>query len=416
MHMNHYKPAGPPRHIAAAITDSGGWLGFDRYMELALYHPEEGYYGAGRARFGEGGDFDTAAETSPLFGRAIARQCAEVLAVPGGGDLVELGPGSGRLAEVLLAELKRAGHLPRRYILVEPAAGMREAQRARLMKAHPDLGGRLQFADSLAGERIRGVILANEVMDALPCRCFRRTKDGWRERGAALNAGSLAWAERPADTALREALESLEAELPEPLPEGYCSEIRVNLDGFMRQIAAALQAGVALLADYGLPRHEFYLAERSTGTLGCHSGQRWHHDPFRRPGYEDIGAWVDFTAAKRSAEAAGLHATGFTTQAQFLLEAGILDLAGSPPSPEEAAALRRLILPGGMGESFKFLGLAPKTIPGREAPLPLSTAGTPRYAASSLPAAIPSGFGGRDMLASLEPERARSAAATAPGA
>ena len=397
-----------PRHIAAAVRDAGGWLRFDRYMELALYHPGEGYYAAGRARIGAGGDFDTAAETSALFGRALAGQCAEALAACGGGDIAELGPGSGRLAEVVLAELRRTRRLPRRYILVEPAAGMREAQRRRLLAAHPDLAGRLRFTGSLAGERIRGVILANEVIDALPCRCFRRAADGWLERGVSLRSGRPGWADRPADAGFRQTLERLEAELPARLPEGYCSEIRVNLGGFMRKIAAALEAGVVLLADYGLPRRELYLDERSSGTLGCHSGQRWHDDPFRQPGHEDIGAWVDFTAVKRSAEAAGLRALGFTTQAGFLLSAGILELAGSPPAPEDAAALRRLLLPGGMGEAFKFLGLARgnEGTLGNEGVPPSSRAGSPR-------SQVPSGFGGRDLLASLESCRAEAGTAEA---
>ncbi len=382
----------PPPHIVAALRDAGGWLRFDRYMELALYHPQEGYYAAGRARIGAGGDFDTAAETSALFGRALAGQCAEILAACNGGDIAELGPGSGRLAEVLLGELKRNGRAPRRYILVEPARGMREAQRERLLQAHPDLAGRLQFAGALDGERIRGVILANEVIDALPCRCFKRGEDGWLERGVILSAGRLGWEERPADAAFSATLERLEAELPARMPNGYCSEARVNLNGFMRQLAAALESGVVLLADYGLPRHELYLNERISGTLGCHSGQRWHDDPFRRPGREDIGAWVDFTAVKRSAEAAGLGEVGFTTQAQFLLAAGILGLAGSPPSPEDAAALRRLILPGGMGEAFKFLALAPQTSASRF---------------------VPSGFAGRDLLPSLEPSQANASTAKA---
>ena len=325
----------PPRHIAAAIAESGGWLAFDRYMELALYHPEEGYYGAGRARFGEGGDFDTAAETSALFGRALAGQCAEVLAACSGGDIVEMGPGSGRLAEVVLGTLREAGKLPQRYLLVEPAPGMRAAQRERLANAHPDLIERLEWVDRLTHERVRGVILANEVLDALPCKCFRRARGGWLERGVSLGAGDrLRWEDRQADPALRQALDGLQAELPWALPEGYCSEVRLNLDEFLAELAQSLEAGLALVADYGLPRHELYLAERSEGTLGCHSGQRWHDDPFRRPGREDITAWVDFTAVKRSAEAAGLHAAGFTNQAQFLLAANILELAGSPPAPE----------------------------------------------------------------------------------
>ena len=381
--MNVAPPHTAPRYIADAIAESGGWLAFDRFMELALYDPEEGYYGAGRARIGEGGDFDTAAETSALFGRALAGQCAEVLAACDGSEIVEMGPGSGRLAEVVLGELKQAGMVPLRYLLVEPAPGMRAAQRERLAAAHPDLTERLEWVDRLTHERVRGVIVANEVLDALPCKCFRRKRGRWLERGVSLGAENrLHWKDRRADTALEEALDAMQAELPWTLPEGYCSEIRLNLDEFMGELAQSLKAGLVLLADYGLPRHELYLAERKEGTLGCHSGQRWHDDPFRRPGREDITAWVDFTAVRRSAEAAGLKAVGFTNQAQFLLAANILELAGSPPSAEDAAALRRLMLPGSMGEAFKFLALA--------------TAGIK----------APGGFGGRGLLASLEADGA----------
>ncbi len=383
----------PPGHILAAIIEAGGWLAFDRYMELALYHPREGYYGAGRARFGEGGDFDTAAETSALFGRALAGQCAEVLAARPDGEIVELGPGSGRLAEVVLGELKKAGKLPQRYLLVEPAPGLRVVQQERLAGSHPDLVQRLEWVDRLTHERIRGMIIANEVLDALPCKCFRREQGVWLERGVSLGGEEeLRWEDRRADPTLEQALDGLQAELPLALPDGYCSEIRLNLDEFMGELAQSLESGLVLLADYGLPRHELYLAERSEGTLGCHSGQHWHDDPFRRPGRDDITAWVDFTAVARAAEAAGLTTAGYTNQAQFLLAANILELAGSPPSAEDAAALRRLMLPGGMGEAFKFLGLA-----------------TPGGAA-------PSGFGGRDLLASLDPARVPELAAEAAGA
>jgi len=385
---NDHQPSRPPRHISAAIAESGGWLAFDRYMELALYHPDEGYYGAGRARFGEGGDFDTAPETSALFGRALAGQCAEVLAACPGGEIVELGPGSGRLAEIVLGELKKAGKLPQRYLLVEPAPGLRVVQQERLGSTHPDLAERLEWVDRLTHERIRGMIIANEVLDALPCKCFRRARGGWLERGVSLGReDGLRWEDRRADPALEQALDGMQAELPWTLPEGYCSEIRLNLDEFMGELAQSLEAGLVLVADYGLPRHELYLAERDQGTLGCHSGQRWHDDPFRRSGQEDITAWVDFTAVKRGAEAAGLEAVGYTSQAQFLLAANVLALAGSPPAPDDAAALRRLMLPGGMGEAFKFLGLATEGIE------------------------APGGFGERDLLGSLEPALARETAA-----
>ena len=393
MNTDDHKPSRPPRHITAAIAESGGWLSFDRYMELALYHPDEGYYGSGRARIGEGGDFDTASETSALYGRALAGQCAEVFDALGGGEIVELGPGSGRLAEVVLGELKDAGKLPQRYLLVEPAPGLRDAQQQRLAESHPDLAERLEWVDRLTHERIQGVILANEVLDALPCKCFRRDRHAWLERGVSLDGeNGLGWEDRRADPALAQALDGLQAELPWILPEGYCSEIRMNVDEFIGELAQSLAAGLVLLADYGLPRHELYLAERDQGTLGCHYGQHWHDDPFRRPGREDITAWVDFTALARSAATAGLTAVGYTNQAQFLLAAGILDLAGSPPSVEDASALRRMMLPGGMGEAFKFLALATEGV------------------------AAPGGFSGRDLRASLEPDRIAEPAVETAGA
>ena len=435
----------PPENIAAAIAESGGWLAFDRYMELALYDPDCGYYGSGRASFGEGGDFDTAPETSSLFGLALAGQCAEILAGCDGGDIAELGPGSGRLAEVLLGELRRSGRLPERYLLVEPAPGMQALQRQRLLSAHPDLSDRLHWVTRLAGQRLRGVILANEVIDALPCKCFKRAGEGWLERGVSLRAGRLGWEDRTADKALQEALDKLHQELPWDLPEGYCSEIRLNLDGFMAEAATSLETGLVLLADYGLPRHELYLPERSAGTLGCHFEQRWHDNPLHRPGHEDITAWVDFSAVARSAEDAGLHAVGFTTQAQFLLAAGILELAESPPAPEDAAALRRLMLPGGMGEAFKFLGLGRRASLGTRASSPRrgQDALAPLFPARQrsgargensqgqgqdalapgvesgdalVPKGVPSGFGGRDLLASLDPAGASEPAPAATSA
>ena len=379
---NGCKPLNPPRHIAAAIAESGGWLAFDRYMDLALHHPDHGYYGAGRARIGEGGDFDTAAETSALYARALAGQCAEVLKGLGGGDIMELGPGSGRLAEVMLDELGALGMLPQRYLLVEPAPGMRAAQKQRLLARCRQSGVRLKWLDRPPPQCLRGVVLANEVIDALPCKRFRLTGGGWLERGVILKGGRLAWKDRPAGPVLASALDALRSELAGGLPDGYCSEIRPALDGFVGGLARSLQAGMVLAADYGLPRHELYLAERSQGTLGCHYGQRWHDDPFRRPGREDITAWVDFTAVARASQAAGLSTAGYASQVQFLLAAGILELAGSPPSVEDAAALRRLLLPGGMGEAFKFIGLATEGV------------------------AAPSGFAGRDRRASLEPAAA----------
>jgi SAM-dependent MidA family methyltransferase len=351
------------RSVLAALRERiaarGGWIGFDEYLELVLYAPGLGYYSAGAAKLGAAGDFVTAPELSPLFGACVARACAPWLA-GGGGDLLELGAGSGALAESLLLRLAELDALPSRYGILEVSADLRERQCARLASLPAELRARLHWLDALPPRRMRGVILANEVADALPFQCFAVTGNGYAERGVALDANSVpVWAERKADLRLESELQQLSASLPAPLAEGFRGELCTRLGPWTAGLADALGSGAIMLFDYGLGRGELYHPQRDAGTLRCHYRHRAHDDPFWHPGLQDITAWVDFTRLAEAAAAAGLSVAGYCTQAAFLLGAGIeAELAREGDALEHAqraSIARQLLLPGEMGETFKAM-------------------------------------------------------------
>ncbi len=352
--------------LSAALRqeiEAGGPMSFARYMERVLYAPGLGYYSAGAAKFGEPGDFITAPELSPLFSRLLARQCAEVLESLGGGEILELGAGSGRMAAEVLAELERLGRLPERYRILELSADLRVRQQRTLGARVPRLLSRVEWLERMPAEPFAGVVLGNELLDAMPVHRFRIVADGVRELGVSVSGESFAWSELPASPELLAAAESLRAALPAPLPAGYTSEINLNLEPWFRALAGSLARGVVLLIDYGYPRHEYYLPERRDGTLVCHYRLRAHDDPFFLPGLQDISAFVDFSAAARAAEAAGFSLAGYTSQANFLLGCGLEHLLAES-GPEEGVAhlrrmqeVKRLMLPGEMGERFKVLAL-----------------------------------------------------------
>ncbi len=355
-------------HIRAELAAAGGWLPFSRYMELALYAPGLGYYAAGAHKLGAGGDFVTAPELSPVFGRCLASQAGEVLATLGGGDLLEVGAGSGALVAELLAELDRQGRLPGRYLILETSPDLRERQRAALARLPATLAARVGWLERPPAEPLRGVILANEVLDALPVERFRIGAAGVEALGVALAGERFAWAARPADAALAAAV----AELGVELAAGYESELCPRVAPWLAAVMAPLAAGVALLLDYGYTRAEYYSPPRAGGTLACFHRQRRHEDPFVNVGLQDLTAWVDFTRVAEAALAAGLGVAGYTTQAHLLLANGFeqhlaalratLDPAREPLA---ARAALRLVLPGEMGERFKCIALAR----GYEAPL-----------------------------------------------
>ena len=348
-------------------------------MEIALYEPGLGYYSAGSAKFGAAGDFVTAPEISDLFSRCVARQCAEVLATTGG-EILELGAGTGRMAAAMLESLAAVGVLPERYAILEVSADLAERQRARLQSLPPALLERVVWLERLPETPVRGVVLANEVLDALPCQRFVIGSDGGvLELGVSLSPsgsaaldeptgateGSLATAfserARAPEGSLANAVSRMLGELPHALPAGYISELCLRVDPWVASVGELLERGMILLFDYGLPRSHYYHPQRVSGTLRCHFKQRAHDDPYINVGVQDITAWVDFTRVAEAALAAGLDVAGFCTQAAFLLATGIealvAEAVGTVERTRRAGEARRLLMPGEMGESFKAMAL-----------------------------------------------------------
>ena len=333
-------------------------------MDLALYAPGLGYYSAGSAKIGSGGDFVTAPEISDLFSRCVARQCAQVLSVTGG-EILELGAGTGRMAAAVLESLAATGVLPERYSILEVSADLAERQRERLGALPASLRERVVWLDRLPERPVRGVVLANEVLDALPCQRFVVGAGGdpraVRELGVAFHDDSFVERAASPDGALATACESLLKELPQPLPPGYTSEVCLRLEPWIASVGSCLERGLLLLFDYGLPRSHYYHPQRVHGTLQCHFKQLAHDDPYINVGVQDITAWVDFTRVAEASVAAGLDVTGFCTQAGFLLATGIesfvAEAVGAVEGARRAGEARRLLMPGEMGEAFKAMAL-----------------------------------------------------------
>ena len=342
--------------IAAQLERAGGWIGFDRYMELALYAPGLGYYAAGASKFGGAGDFVTAPEISPLFARTLARQVAEVLSVTGG-DVLELGAGSGKLAADLLPALAELDQLPQRYSILERSADLSARQKVCLHKLDARLGSRVAWIDRVPSV-FRGVVLANEVLDALPAHLIVWHETGVLERGVGRVAEAFVWEDRPvADAQLLEQARRLALAPP------YLSEISLAVPALVRTLAETLERGAMLFIDYGFGEREFYHPQRHQGTLMCHFRHHAHDDPFFAPGLQDITSHVDFTAVARAGGEAGLNLLGYTTQAQFLINLGITDLIAGTPADAAAAYLplaaqaQTLLSPAEMGELFKVIAL-----------------------------------------------------------
>ncbi len=346
--------------LAHQIAAAGGWLSFEQYMDMALYAPGLGYYSAGARKFGADGDFTTAPEVSGLFGACVARQCAQVLGALGGGTILEIGAGSGRLAADVLRRLETLGQLPSQYSILDISADLRERQRLRLAQDVPHLLHRVRWLDQPPDESFAGVVIANEVLDALPVTRFRWHGDRVEVLGVIIDAGRLAWAARPASTAMAENCGRL-AIAGGAWGDGYVSEYCPRLSAWTHDVTRSLRAGAALWFDYGLPRSQYYLAERHDGTLMCHFRHRAHGDPLLYPGLQDITAWVDYTLLAEASRAAGFALSGFTTQSYFLAGLGVDQemqrLAGDDADQFARLAnqARRLMLPGEMGECFKVM-------------------------------------------------------------
>ncbi|MBC9072704.1 SAM-dependent methyltransferase [Thauera sp. CAU 1555] len=354
--------------LRAEIAAAGGWLPFSRYMELALYAPGLGYYSGGARKFGPGGDFITAPELTPLFGQALAAQVEQVMRASAA-HVIEAGAGTGLLAADLLLELESRGCLPERYDILELSGELRERQFDTLAQKAPQLASRVRWLDTLP-ESFSGALVANEVLDVMPVHLVAARADGLFERGVALgDDGALCWADVPASGQVLVAAQALE--LPQPAEGEYVTEICLAARAWVAEWAQRLQAGALLLVDYGYPRAEYYLPSRSGGTLLCYYRHHAHGDPFLWPGLNDITSFVDFTAAAEAAFDAGLEVYGYTSQAQFLFNCGVLECLGRR-GPQESAdyiraarAVQRLTAPQEMGELFKVLAV------GRGMPQPL---------------------------------------------
>ena len=346
------------RAVSAAIEAQAGWLAFDDYLRIVLYAPGLGYYSAGSVKFGPGGDFVTAPELSGLYARCLASQCAPVLRAVGG-DVLELGAGTGRLAAGVLTRLAELEQLPHHYYILEVSADLRVRQSETLEGLPAALRSRVAWLDALPATPITGVVLANEVADALPFQRFVIDAEALYQRGVGLSdEAALVDADRPGSAALRAELARM---APNGWPRRYLSELCPMLGPWVAAIAKSLSRGAVFLIDYGLPRHEYYHPQRNRGTLRCHFRHRAHDDPLLYPGLQDITAWVDFTRVAEAAVDAQLEVAGFCTQAAFLLANGIeAELAAASNTLERArlaSQARVLLLPGEMGERFKVMAL-----------------------------------------------------------
>ncbi len=349
-----------------------GPVSFAEYMEMALYEPGLGYYSAGLHKFGAAGDFITAPELGDVFGACLANQIAAIAERLGRCDILEIGAGSGKLAAQLMSAgaalwPRRSRAQARTYMILERSADLREVQRKTIAAEVPGQAENVRWLDAPPAEPWEGVMLASEVVDALPVERFVVRGDTVRQVCVTTNGEGLALTDRPAPNVLEAAVRALG-----PLPDGYCSEIQPHLSPWLKSVTAGLEQGVVLLIDYGYPRHEYYSPERRSGTLIAHYRHRAHDDVLRYPGLQDLTAFVDFTALAEAGRVAGLDLLGYTSQALFLLSCGLDEVVqarlSGDPSADMAVTneVRQLMLPGMMGERFQVMALGrgwPKDIP-----------------------------------------------------
>ncbi|MCS0614139.1 SAM-dependent methyltransferase [Massilia kyonggiensis] len=343
------------RMIAAEIADQGGAIPFSRFMELALYAPNLGYYSGGAAKLGRDGDFTTSPEISPLFGATLARAAAAIMA-QSAPNIIEFGAGTGKLAHDVLTALGELGVRVDSYTIIELSGELRARQQEAL-KDFPQVRWTHDFPVAF-----RGVVLANEVLDAMPVELVVRDGGRWHRQMVTVDDGRFVFTPAEPDAAL---MDQIARQIPDAdtLQDGYLTEIHPVACGFMRSLAQMFEKGkgAAILIDYGFPAHEYYFDERTSGTLMCHYRHHAHPDPFYLPGLQDITAHVDFTTMALAAHGAGLDVLGYMSQAAFLLAAGIGELL-LKTDPEDALrylpqskAVQKLVSPAEMGELFKVL-------------------------------------------------------------
>ena len=343
--------------IQNEIATAGGSIDFARYMELALYAHGLGYYSADQQKFGAGGDFVTAPELTPIFSRCLARQCRQVMEQLTPPNILEVGAGSGSMAAELLLELERLDALPQTYFILELSMELRQRQIVLLTKKAPHLRERVHWLESFPDGGFEGVILGNEVLDAMPVQRFHIGRDGPQLLHIAQENGKFIWRTVPADNRLADYLQPL------GLPEDYRSEINFYAQAWIRSMAERMATGVMLLIDYGFPRTEFYHPQRSDGTLMCHYRHRAHDDPLILPGLQDITTHIDFTAVAEAATESGLSVLGYTSQAAFLIGCGLEEVINHATTENTGKQIslvhnvNKLTSPAEMGELYKVIAL-----------------------------------------------------------
>jgi SAM-dependent MidA family methyltransferase len=350
-------------HIGDFMVRAGGSISFAEFMQQALYAPGLGYYVSGTTKFGADGDFITAPETSPLFGQVLARQCAAVLEQIDSRQIFELGAGSGTLAATLLGKLAALDALPDRYCILEVSPDLQQRQQELLHDQVPALCDRVEWLSGLPDD-FTGVIIANEVADALPVERFVKTSDGLQQSRVVVEDGVFQWRHDEAPSALARAVSDIETEIGRQLPDGYQSEVCLALAPWIADLVASLRRGIIFMFDYGVTAREYYAPDRHEGWLRCHFRHLAHDDPLILPGIQDLTTWLNFSAVAAAAVDAGAQIAGFVSQAHFLMQGGLqeelADFASLPVNEqlELSRQTKLLTLPGEMGEHFKCIGLS----------------------------------------------------------
>jgi SAM-dependent MidA family methyltransferase len=360
--------------IQQKMTQAGGWISFAEFMHMALYAPDLGYYSGGNQKFGQSGDFVTAPEISPLYAQALAQQVMQILAITQGSNLVssilELGAGTGKLAVDLLLELDQLNCLPAQYFILEVSAHLRQVQRENCQAKLPkNLFDKLIWLDVLPN-KFNGLVLGNEVLDAIPAHIIHKTAEGWYERGVSFTDcknGEFIWQDNT--SCLPALVEHLPSDLADKLPVGYITEVNPAASALVRSVGDMLETGAILLIDYGFGAAEYYHPQRNQGTLMCHYRQLAHDNPLIHVGLQDITAHVDFSqiasildmpSSPLECKPMAMSLAGYVSQAQFLINCGILSIL-QQHSPEDveymklAAAAQKLLSPAEMGELFKVI-------------------------------------------------------------
>lgn len=343
--------------IRVAVSHQDGVLSFDQFMNMALYSPNLGYYSRPEMDFAQRGDFTTAPEMSALFGQCLARQCAQALQDVAKGVIFELGAGSGKMAADILNQLLLEDALPQEYWILECSGSLRDLQKETIGREAPALLERVRWLDHLPNMPFSGVVIGNEVMDAMAVNAVCKRNNQWMERAVGADDSGFFWTQHPAKDDVLEAIQTIETEVGE-LPEGYCTEFNLALNPWLQAVSAQLQQGLVLLIDYGYSRKDYYRPDRSMGTLMCYHQHQGHDDPFKNIGEQDITAHVDFTALAEAALNHGLEVGGFATQMMFLASCGIETFAEHITDPlDRRNQLTPLMHPEQMGEVFKVMGL-----------------------------------------------------------